>query len=467
MKQVYTETAVMVVFSTVVGLILLELFRPEFNLLTGKQIIVDYTRTDLLLGIFIIMMLTILISGSYPAFVSASFSPVSIFQRRGRDQLLGRGLLSMLVVFQFFVSLTLVICAIYYTRQLSYVRNKNLGYDRDRIVVLRCSTDLLRGYDAFKDEVLKIPGVETVTATTLLPNDITWQVELDWEGNPHEALIPVRYLMVDYDFIKTMNMKLVRGRSFSPDYPSDDSISYIINETAARMIGEGDLIGKRIEFVHPDFPERFRKGSVIGIVGDFHFRSLRQPSEAFVMRMYRPWLGYILIRIDGLKIPATVDQIEQTTRTLFPGYPYEHTFFSETFDPLYRSEILSGRIIKYFAFLSILISMLGLFSQTSFSIEKRTKEIAIRKVNGGHEVAILSMLFYDFTKQITWAILLAVPASILILNAMLRNYAHHRPLSPWIFLLSAAATLFIAAVTVVYHIRIISRRNPADSLRYE
>ncbi len=467
MRQVFAETMLMIIFSTILGLIMLELFRPEFNLLTGKQIIIDYTRTGFLLGIVLIMFLTLIISGSYPAFISSSFSPVSIFQRKDRSLFMGRGILSILVVFQFFVSLTLIICAIYFTKQLSYIRNKNLGYDKDQIMVLWCNSDLRSGYDVYKDELLKIPGVEFVTATTLLPNNIQWQVGLDWEGNPDNEEIPVKYLMVDYDFIKTMNMKMVQGRSFSPEFPSDDSISYIINETAARMIGETDLLGKRVEFIHPDFPERFRKGSIIGIVGDFHFRPLKETSEAFVMRMYSPWYGYILIRTGRSDLHATIDQVEKTTRSLFPDYPYEHTFFDETFDKLYHSEIVSGRIIKYFAFLSIVISMLGLFGQTSYNAEKRTKEIAIRKVNGANYFTILGMLFYDFTKRILIAIALAIPFSILILNVALRNYAHHSPLSSWIFIVSGLAAILIASLTVIYHVYIIVKRNPVKSLRYE
>jgi putative ABC transport system permease protein len=467
MRQVFAETIIMIFFSTLLGIIMLELFRPEFNLLTGKQIILDYTRTGFVLGIVLIMVLTVTISGSYPAFISSSFNPVSIFQMKGRNQILGKGILSILVVFQFFVSLTLIICAIYFTKQISYIKNKNLGYDKDRIMVLWCSSDLRDGYDVFKDQMLNIPGVEFVSATTLLPNNVHWQVELDWEGNQDNEEIPVRYLMVDYDFIEAMNMKMIQGRSFSPDHISDDSISYIINETAARMIGEEDLIGKRVEFIHPDFPVRFRKGSIIGIVEDFHFRPLREASEAFVMRMYRPWYGYILIRMGSNNLSATIDQVEQTTRKLFPDYPYEHRFFDETFDDLYDSEIVSGKLIRYFAFLSIIISMLGLFGQTSYNAEKRTKEIAIRKVNGGSYCTILGMLFFDFTKQILIAFAIAIPASLLILNWVLRNYAHHSPLSLWIFVLSGLIAVLITGSTVAHHLLIITKSNPVDSLRYE
>jgi len=150
-----------------------------------------------------------------------------------------------------------------------------------------------------------------------------------------------------------------------------------------------------------------------------------------------------------------------------PDYPYEHRFFDETFDDLYDSEIVSGKLIRYFAFLSIIISMLGLFGQTSYNAEKRTKEIAIRKVNGGGYFTILGMLFFDFTKQIIIAIALAIPASLLILNWVLRNYAHHSPLSLWIFVLSGLITVLIAGITVAYHLFIIAKRNPVDSLRYE
>ena len=466
-KQVFAETAIMIIFSCMLGLIMLELFRPEFNLLTGKQITIDYTMGSFVLAIFLIMAGTLVISGSYPALVSASFNPVTIFQKKIRTRILGRGMLSVLVIFQFFISLVLIICAIYFTKQLSYIRNKNLGYDKEQLLVLWCSNDLRDSYDIFKGELLKIPGVEYVSATTLLPNHVHWQVELDWEGNAEDEQIPVRYLMVDYDFVEVMNMKMVQGRSFSEEFPLDDSISYIINETAARMIGEEDLIGKRIEFIHPDFPARFRKGNIIGIVGDFHFRPLKESSEAFVMRMYRPWYGYLLVRLSSSDMPYTISQIELTTRKLFPDYPYEHRFFDETFDALYRSEIVSSRLVRYFALLSIIISMLGLFGQTSYNAEKRTKEIAIRKVNGGNYGALLGMLIFDFIKQIMPALLLAIPVSILILNRVLRNYAHHSPVSYWIFVTAGLAAILIAGLTVMYHVYAAARKNPVESLRYE
>ena len=466
-RQVLVETILAIFMAVFLAIILLELFGPEFNLLTGKQIDINFSSPGLVTGLVVVFILTLIVSGSYPAILTAAFSPATIMQQTGPMRMLGKGFISLLVIFQFFISITLIICAFFLTRQWAYIRDKNLGYGKEQIMVLWCNSELRQGYDKFKAELLKLPGVEYVTATTLLPNDITWRVELDWEGNPDGEVIPVEYLMVDYDFIEAMDMKMVEGRSFSPAYPSDDSISYIINETAARMMGEDDLIGKQVEFLHPDFPERFRKGYIIGIVGDFIFRPLREKSAALVMRMYRPWYGYVLIKIGRGDLNATVEKIENTTRKLFPDYPYEHRFFDESFDGLYRSEMLAGKIIRYFAFLSILISMLGLFGQTAFQAEKRTKEIAIRKINGGSFEAILRLLLLDFTRRIMIAVILAIPVSILILKRVVSGYADHAPISIWIFILATLTAVLIAGLTVIYHAYLIARRNPVESLRYE
>jgi len=296
---------------------------------------------------------------------------------------------------------------------------------------------------------------------------VNWIVSLNWPENQNDNGIPIYYLTVDYDFIETMEMEMVSGRSFSRSFPSDDSISYIVNETAVKAMGLTDPVGARVEFVHNEFPERFRDGYIVGVVKDFYFRPLRESSDAFAMRIYRPWYNYVLIKIQPTGIPEAISHIEQVTLQYAPNYPFEYQFFDESFDEVYKSEIKIGLLFKYFAAIAILLSILGLYGLSSFSAEKRTREIAIRKVNGGSLKSVLRMLLFDFSKQVLLAIAISIPISYFIITRMMQNYAHQTPISWWIFVVAALSGLIISLLTVLYHANSVSRKNPVESLRYE
>jgi len=226
-------------------------------------------------------------------------------------------------------------------------------------------------------------------------------------------------------------------------------------------------IGLSIEFVHNEFPERFRKGQIIGVVKDFIFRPLNCESGAMAMRMYRPWYQFLLVRIDTRNITSVVSYIEETARKFAPDYPFEYEFFDESFEEIYRAEIRMGSIFKYFTFIAILISILGLYGQAFFALGQRTKEIAIRKVNGGSYPVIMRMLLFDLTKLVLVAYILVVPIAYFILKKMMQDYVHHTPISWWIFALAGGIALIIAVLTVIFQTYRVSVVNPAESLRYE
>jgi len=247
----------------------------------------------------------------------------------------------------------------------------------------------------------------------------------------------------------------------------DDSIAYIINETAARQMGVTNPVGLNIEFVHDEFPVRFRNGYIVGVVKDFIFRPLHDESGAMAMRIYRPWYQFLLIRIDAGNIPSIISYVEETARKFAPDYPFEYKFYKESFDEIYHSEIRMGKIFRYFTLIAIMISILGLYGQAYFVLGQRTKEIAIRKVNGGNFPVIMRMLLFDFTKLVAVACVFVVPVAYFILKKKMQDYVHHTPISWWLFALAGGIALIIAVLTVVFHTYRVSVANPAESLRYE
>jgi putative ABC transport system permease protein len=465
--QYYGESLILIILSFIIAFILVELFRPVFNQLTAKQMVISYTDPVMMTGIISVLFITLIFSGSYPAFLGSSFKPVTILRGDLNKGLKGKNLRSLLVVFQFFIAITLIIITLYVSKQLNFIRNRDLGYNYEQVLTVPYNPDFQEKFDELKNELVKYPGILNVSATSLLPNNVTWQVTLNWEANPGEEGIPINYLMVDYDLTEIMEMEILQGRSFSPQFATDDSIAYIINETAAREMGLANPVGLKVEFIHNEFPERFRKGRIIGVVKDFIFKPLNRESGALAMRIYRPWYQFLLIRIDTRNIPLTISQIEETVKKFAPDYPFKYEFFIESFGEIYHSEILMGSIFKYFTFIAILISILGLYGQAYFALGQRIKEIAIRKVNGGSFSVLLRMLLFDFTKLVLIAYIVAVPVSFFTLRKIMQDWVYHTPISWWIFAISGGIALIIAVFTVFFRTYRVSLSNPAESLRYE
>ncbi len=461
------ESVAVVIVSLFIAMVLVELIRPLFNHYTGKDLIIHYFDPGFIVVILCIGFITSIVSASYPAILGLYLSPVDILKGEITKGLKGRLMRSVLIVFQFFIAVSLIISTIYINKQLKFTREVELGYHYNQILTIPFYSDLRNRFDQFRDELLKNPMIHNVSATSLLPNDVNWIVRLNWPENSDDEGIPIYYLMVDYDFIETMEMKITDGRSFSRSFPTDDSIAYIVNEAAVKAMGLTDPIGTRVEFVHNEFPERFRKGYIIGVVKDFYFRPLRESSGALAMRIYRPWYNYILLKIDLKDVQGVLAYIEKVTKQYAQDYPFEYQFFDESFNQIYQFEIKIGRLFKYFTILAILLSLLGLYGLSSFSAERRTREIAIRKVNGGTFIVILRLLLFSFSKQVLTAIAVSIPVSYIILNRMMHNYAYHTPISWWIFMIAALAVLIISLLTVFYHAYYVSKQNPVKYLRYE
>jgi putative ABC transport system permease protein len=466
-NQFFLEPALITLMALFLAFSLVELFRMPFNRISGKSILIDYSDPALWVIITAVYFITVVFSGIYPAFQASRLNSIQILSKRFRSGKGSMHLRTVLVVLQFTVSTLLVIAAMTISRQLDYINNADAGYDKENILVIDFGPPFTEKLDMIRQKILEIPHIRSVTGSSLLPSNVDWQVTLDWEGNQEGEPIPIKYLMVDYDFFLTFGMELVAGRTFSREFPSDDSIAYILNETAVNAMNLEEPVGKSIRFRHADFPEGLRKGTVIGVVEDFHAGSFHQEIPAMAIRIYRPWLNYLILRMDPVDVSSTVSFLGKLVDQVAPDYPFTYSFFSDTWTTMYQSEDLMNRLIRIFAILTLVISFLGIIGLSSYSAQRRTKEIGVRKVNGARSTDILRFLILDNLRYVIIAIVIALPVGWLIMDRWLRGYAYRVGLSAWDFILAALIAIIISLLTTVIQVYKKAVISPVKSLRYE
>lgn len=462
--QFLAESMFYSLISLFLALIIVELVRPLFNSLTLKQLEIHYNDPKLLAGLFFIYLFTSVISGLYPAFVLSRYNPVETLGTT-RISHGKRGLLNSLIIIQFTISIALIISSITISRQVRYIHEKDIGMNKENIVVMPFGGDLLDKYDLLRDELMAIPNVKNVSASYDLPFFLTSGVGLSWEGASEEDVFGVSYNMIDYDFIETMEIALMEGRTFSREYASDDSIAYIINETALKRMGRESAVGLNVHFTHPHLPAHLRRGRIIGVVRDFNIRPLKEEIRPLVLRIYRPFYRHMYIRYTG-DHSGVLSYLEEMQSRLYPGLPFYYSFLQQEFDKIYEVEYRTARIINYFTLISIIISCLGLFGMTLFDLELRKKEIAIRKVLASSVKQIVRLILRRYFQWILISFAMAAPVSYYITRLWLQEFAFGIRISVWTYLLSLTAMMCIAFLTIIYLSRKSARENPAKILKY-
>jgi len=371
-----------------------------------------------------------------------------------------------LVIFQFATSIILIIGTIVVYRQLNYIQTKNLGFNKDQVLITGTGA-LGKNAEVFKNEVLNLPGVKMGTLSGYLPvansgrNDNTFSKEAVMTA---ENGVSMQSWAIDYDYIKTLGMEIIKGRNFSKEFGSD-STAMIINETTAKLFGFGDPIGKKI--YSPDVNgSKLVAYTVAGVVKNFHFESLRQNIGPLCMRLGKStWLTSF--KVDTKNIQSLVKQVETKWKALAPGMPFSYRFLNEDFDNMYRDEQRVGKIAITFAILAILIACLGLFGLATYIAELRTKEIGIRKVLGASVSTLAGMLSKDFLKLVLISFAIAVPVAWWAMYKWLQDFAYRISIGWWIFLLAGVIALLIALVTVSFQAIKTALSNPVKSLRTE
>jgi len=450
--------------SIFIALILVELVRPIFNALTLKQLELHYNDPKFLLGLLSIYLFTSILSGLYPAFVLSSFKPIQVMSGTGISG--NKKILNSLIILQFTISIALIISSVTIGRQVNYIQDKDLGINKENIVVLPFGGDLIEMYDLLSDQLLSLPSVTNVSASYDLPFHLTSGVGLTWEGAGDEDAFGVSYNMVDYDFIETMEIEMLEGRTFSRDFASDDSIAYIINESAMKRMGVNHASGMNVHFTHPHLPVHLRKGKIVGVVKDFNIRPLREEIGPLVLRIYRPFYRKLYIRYDAENPSELLLALQEIQSQLYPGMPFNYTFLDQEFDQLYETEYRTGRIIKYFTIISIIISCMGLFGMALIDLELRTREIAIRKVLASSVTQIVELILKKYLRWIVISFLVASPLAFYTTQRWLREFAFGIRISPLTYLFALLAVITIAFLTLAFLSQKSARSNPARALKH-
>ncbi len=453
-----------------VGLVYLAL--PVFNALSGKTLSLDFMANVWLLpGLLLFGLVAGLLAGSYPAFFLSSFKPISVLKGAkftgGSKRI---GLRSGLVVFQFFISITLMVGATVVYRQLNYIQNKKLGYNKDQVLVLPETWLLGKNEAVFRNQVMQNPGVVNVSTSGYLPagpsnnNNFTISPEANRNGDPVTQLVKTLRYDVDYNYIPTLGMELAAGRNFAKAYGTD-STGVILNETAARTLGWGD---KALGHTITNLNNEGRKSTyrVIGVVKDFHFRSLHERISPLVMMLGNN-SGTVIVKVKAKDLAGLLANLKTQWNQLTTDAPFTYAFLDERFNDTYRSEQKIGSILGIFAGLTIFVACLGLFGLATFMAEQRTKEIGVRKVLGASVTSIVGLLSKDFLKLVAIAIVLATPVAGWIMSRWLQDFAYRIDLSWWMFALAGVLSVSIALVTVSYQSIKAALMNPVKGLRSE
>jgi len=440
---------------------------PFFNELTGKDLDAGILATPPIVAALIVLTLVVgVLSGFYPGFYLSAFQPVKVLKGTysGGKRSVFR---SVLVVFQFAASVLLIAATLIVYRQLQYIQHKDVGYHREQMLIVNNTDKLKNRRDAFKTSLLQIPGVQRVTVTGFLPVNYYRNNNSFFTSRAMDIkdMISVQKWTIDEDYLETMGMELLEGRNFSKDIASDTA-SLILNESAAKFLGSRDILEKRPYRLEDENTNRLKEFRVIGIVKDFNFSSLRQPVKPLVFT-FGSDDGCLTARLGPSDFMGTLAAIEDTWKTIVPDLPFEYSFMDADFDQLYKGEKQSGKLITYFASLSILISCLGLFGLATFMAEQRTKEIGIRKVMGASVPGITALLSKDFLKLVLIAVALAIPAAWYFTDQWLQAFAYHIPLEWWVFAVASVMALIIALMTVSVQAIKAAVQNPVNSLRSE
>ncbi len=436
----------------------------EFNELSGKNFSLSFFGSFYFItGLICITLLTGLVSGIYPALYISHFQPAAIFKRllhTGKTGSKGTLFRKILVVTQFTITISLIVCAAVVYFQLNFIMHKDLGYDREHLVYFNSGVrDFKSRWKPVKSEFLKNPDIFNATLVANIPTKVfNGTNDINWEGRVSENNTVIHEQNVGYDFINTFKMKIVQGRFFSKEYASDSTMAYVVNEEAVKVMGMKNPVGKQ-------FSLRGRAGRIIGVIKNFHHGSLHTAIEPVALRIGHRYK--ICLRINDKNIPETIKYITGIYKSFNPDAPLQYYFFNETIDSFYKSEQRISLIFKYFTVISIFIACIGLFGLTSFMIEQRTKEIGIRKVLGASSTGIVLLMSREFTGSIILANLIAWPAAWYTMNKWLGNFAYKIDPGISIFLLSGLSAFLIAFITICFQAVKAARSNPVNALKYE
>jgi len=460
--QFIIESVFMSFIALLFALGVVQVFLPLFNTIADKSIQLDFTN-QFITGTLIITLISGLLAGSYPAFFLSSFKPIVALKGQVQSSFSGNGLRKTLVVIQFMTSIVLIIGSIIIYNQIRFISIKNLGFDKESVIVIDKNEDILKNYSAFKNDLLQFPSITSIGfgGSNIFTIPIT-STDPVWPGKLENSSITFKIFRCDEGFIPTMGIELIAGRNFIGLNPQDAS-NYIINKKAMEVMGltPENVIGADLEMWNG-------KGKIIGLTNDFHNDNLRVGIEPLIL-LYSVNNGWhYFVKVDEkTSISASLATIEQVFKNYSPDHPFQYSFLDEIFDREYRTEAIIGKLSLSFTVVAVLISCLGLFGLASYTAERRTKELGIRKVMGASIRNLIILLCRDFSKLVVISLFLGCPVAWYLMREFLAGYAFHTELGGSVFIITSVALWLIALLTVGYQSVKAALANPVESLRNE
>lgn len=457
--QFMAESITISAVSMVLAFAVVYLMLPFYNSLVGKSISLGLFDVELLLIAVVIVLLTGLIAGSYPAFFLSSFAPAAVLKGNTSAGLKGTSLRRALVVFQFALTVILIASATIIYRQIDFIRNKNLGYNRESVITFSARGELFNQFETFKTEAASLPGVENMSrANASLVQVNNQNSSVEWPGKPDNTSVFFRTVVVDYDFPETMDLNLVDGRFFSKDFA--DTNNFILTKRSVEVMGLTDPVGQKIS-------QWGTQGTVVGVVEDFHTRSMQEAIDPIVLMCQPAWTGRVYARLAPTNVSETVEQLREIYKKYSPEYPFEFTFVDDDFEKLYKSEQVTASLAVGFTTLAIIISGLGLLGLAAYTTERKRKEIGIRKTLGASVPTLITMIAADFLKLSVIASVIGVPVSYFLMSKFLEAYAYRTALTWDIFLATAFMAALLSVAIVIFQVTKAALANPVNALRNE
>jgi putative ABC transport system permease protein len=464
--QFLSESLLIAAISLILAVVLALLLLPFFNQLSGKELSMDFFARPWLLPLLILIALIVgLLAGSYPAFYLSSFKPILVLKGKLATGFKGGWLRSGLVVFQFAISIFLIVGTVVIQGQLNYIRNKELGFNREQVLILENAYALGNQIKTFRQELLNLQGVQNASISGFLP---TGGSRTDSPLFPDASMdqknaVSMQNWWVDEAYIPTMDMKLAMGRNFSPNFLTDSS-GVIINEAAAKLLGFADPLNKPLFRIEDLETKKLQEYHIVGVVKDFNFNSLRQNVSPLAFFLGEDQ-GSIAVRLKTDNIKNLVAQIERKWKTMAPDQPFSYSFMDDEFNNLYQAEQRVGTISLSFSVLAIFIACLGLFGLVTFAAEQRTKEIGIRKVLGASVANIVQLLSKDFMKLVLISAVVAFPIAWWAMHKWLQDFAYRISIGWWVFAIAGFIAAAIALATVCFQAIRAALANPVKNLR--
>ncbi len=459
-KQFLGESVLLSFLAMLMSILLVEIILPGFNNLTEKEMALPLGNPVFLLILLGIILITGVLAGLYPAFFLSSFNSVKVLKGTFKIGNKGAYLRQGLVVFQFVLSMILIAATIVVYQQIQYIKNKDLGVEKENLVFFPATPGIQDHFQAYRAELMNQPGIQSATLSSQNPLSVgSSSGGLEWDGKDPETQILFQVIQSDYDFLKTAGIQLKEGRDFSRDFPTDTA-NLILNEEAVKRIGFENPVGQSVKMWD-------REGQVIGVVKDFHSNDLHAPIEPLVIMLQPENTWMVMVRTQPGQAQEALASLETLHNKFDAQYVFEYHFLDQEFERMYRTDTLIGKLATYFAIIAVVISCLGLFGLAAFMAERRTKEIGVRKVLGASVPALVGLLSGNFTKLVLIAFVIAAPVDWYLMRQFLEQYEYRIDLSPLVLAMTGILALLIAWLTVSYQSIRAALANPVDALRNE